>query len=636
MERKVYLNKLSQADAQTVFFNRFQDNLLASEEINVKDARGRVTTEPVFAQRSAPHYYASAMDGIAVHARETAGASERNPIALTVGLNAIWLDTGDPIPEGFDAVIKVEEVNQVEPNTLLIERAVTPWQHVRTIGESVIRGQMVLPVNHQITGYEIGALLEAGITRLNVRRRPQLGIIPTGTEIVPPEVTPGHGELPDFNSSMLKAYAEEWGARASVTEIVPDNYDQIKAMILREVKNNDITITIAGSSAGSEDFTVKILQEIGEVLVHGVNLMPGKPLILAIVDGKPVVGLPGYPLASLFNHWIFVRPLIYMFAGLPVPETAKVDARVFRKIPSEVGQKELLRVNLAYINGEMVAVPRKKGSAAMESLLKADGIMVINEQVEGLNPASTTPVYLLKPENRVRENLLLIGSHDLALDVLDNFLQEQRAGFDIVLQSVGSQAGLMAIKRGEAHMAGAHLFDEETGGYNISFIKNILPERRMALINLVYRQQGLFVKQGNPKGLQSIADLTRPDVVFINRQRGAGTRVLLDYWLKDRGISPESIQGYEREEYTHISAAVAVATGSADAALGILAAAQALDLDFIPLAEEQYDLALPVELLDDWRIKYLIDILTSAQFKTQVQTLGGYRVDDCGRVTIIN
>lgn len=636
MERKVYLNKLSQADAEAVFYSHFQVNLLPGEVINVKDARGRVTAEPVFAERSAPHYYASAMDGIAVRARETAGASERNQVALTVGVNAIWLDTGDPIPEGFDAVVKVEEVNQGENNTLLIERAATPWQHVRTIGESVIRGQMVLPVNHQITGYEIGALLEAGISRIKVRREPRMGIIPTGTEIVPPEVTPGHGELPDFNSSMLKAYAEEWGAIASVTQIMPDNYEQIKAMILRQVEENDITITIAGSSAGSEDFTVKILQEIGEVLVHGVNLMPGKPLILALVKGKPVIGLPGYPLASLFNHYIFVRPLVYMLRGLPVPETKRVHARVFRKIPSEVGQKELLRVNLASINGELVAVPRKKGSAAMESLLKADGVMVINEQVEGLNPGSTAPVYLLKPERRVKENLLLIGSHDMALDVLDNFLQERRAGFDIVLQSVGSQAGLMAIKRGEAHMAGAHLFDEETGGYNISFIKNILPERQMALINLVYRQQGLFVKPGNPKGLQAIADLTRRDVVFINRQRGAGTRVLLDYWLKEGGISPDSIQGYEREEYTHISAAVAVATGSADAALGILAAAQALNLDFIPLAEEQYDLALSVELLEDWRIKYLIELLTSEEFKTQVQALGGYRVDDCGKVTIIN
>lgn len=635
MSRKVYLESVSLKEAMRRFLPRFQDLSLPCEEIKVTEALGRVTSEPVYARRFAPHYHASAMDGIAVRAKDTEPANERNPVLLREGLDFRWVDTGQPIPEGFDAVIKVEDVNSAGDGLLAIEAPVTPWENIRSIGESAISGQMIVPTNQEITAYHIGALLEAGVTEIKVRRKPRVSIIPTGTELVPPDAEPGPGQLVEFNSGILSAYAAEWGAAVHVTEIVPDDYDRIREAVTSRHSESDITVLIAGSSAGRKDYAYGILQELGEVLVHGVNIMPGKPVILAIVDGKPVVGIPGYPLAAIFNYYLFVRPLIYLLSGLPVPETPKVEAKVNRKVPSHAGVMELLRVNLAHIDGEFVAVPRKRGSAAMESLLGADGIMAVPESSEGLEPQSKVEVYTLKPLRELKSNLLLVGSHDFCLDILADTLRRRRAGFAINVQSVGSMSGLMALKRKEAHLAGSHLLDEETGEYNISYIKRLLPDRRTAVVNLVFREQGLLVAKGNPKRIKGVADLVRDDVTYVNRQRGAGTRVLLDYLLRTQGISPADIRGYEREKYTHIEVAAAVVSAEADAALGVMAAAKAMDLDFIPIAEERYDLVMPAEMLEDERIEFLLEVLRSQEFRADIERLGGYRTDTCGDIVEI-
>jgi putative molybdopterin biosynthesis protein len=634
MKREIYLNKISLEDAMEKYLGCFRDMIMDGEILKTVESLGRVTAEALYARRSAPHFYASAMDGIVVKTEDTAGANERQPIQLIEGKNALWIDTGDPIPDGYNAVIKIEEVNK-KGDILEIEKGATPWQNIRGIGESVIKGQLVLPVNHKINPYDIGALLEAGIIELCVRKRPEVGIIPTGTELIPPYKNPEKGQLIEFNTSILKAFTEEWGGSAHITEIIPDIYEEIKRKLLVEIENNNITVIIAGSSAGKEDYTVKILQELGRVLVHGINIMPGKPVILALVNNKPVIGIPGYPLAAIFNFHFFVRSLIYQFSGLDIPEMPFLEAEIRRKVPSVVGLKELLRVNLASIDDNIVAIPGKRGSAAMTSLLNADGILAVPEQKEGLSPGTRMPVYIMKPESEIRRNLLLIGSHDLSLDVLANKLKEKRAGFELNTQAVGSMAGLMAIKRKETHLAGTHLFDEDTGEYNIPFLKRLLPGRDLALINLVYREQGLFIKPGNPKNIKGINDLCRDDIVFINRQRGAGTRVLLDYILKKEGIQAEDINGYEREEFTHIAAAAAVANGSADTALGIMAAARALDIDFLPLVQERYDLLIYQNMLEDERIKYLIDLICSMEFKSALKSLSGYNTEKSGEIIII-
>lgn len=631
MKRKIYLNKVSLEEAKEKYFSIFRDTVLPGEEIDVAKAEGRITTEPIYARRSAPHYYASAMDGIAVKAETTAGASEREPVRLKAGEQAHLIDTGDALPEGFNAVIKIEEVNN-KGDYYEIEKGATPWQHVRSIGESVIKGELVLPVNHRLKAYDLGAILEVGLNKINVRKKPVVGIIPTGTELTPPEIEPERGQLTEFNSTIFKAYAEQWGAETRVSGIVRDDYELIKEK-LNEIHNkSDITVIIAGSSAGSEDYTVNILEELGEIIVHGINIMPGKPVILAVVDGKPVIGLPGYPISAILNYYIFVRTLINMVSGTETPGIIKIKAGVRRKVPSQIGLEEFIRVNLAEIEGEMVAVPRQRGSAAMKSLLKADGIMTIPNQKEGLPAGSRASVYIIKSRSEIRKNLLFIGSHDMSLDILANLLQENRVGFSLNIQSAGSMAGLMALKRGESHLGGTHLLDEASGEYNKPFVSRILPDMDVALINLVYRKQGLFVARGNPLGINSINDLTRDGLIFINRQPGSGTRVLLDYWLKKEGIYTAEIEGYDRVEYTHINAAAAVAGGSADTALGIMAAARALDLDFIPLMEEKYDIILPLKMLEDNRIKTLNEMIKSEAFKKQVEELGGYRTDESGEI----
>jgi len=630
---KIYLEKVPLEEAKEKYLKLFSDYSLDMEEIDIRNARGRVTAKAVYARRSAPHYYASAMDGIAVRADDTDGASERSPLSLKKNEDAVRVDTGDPIPDEFNAVIKSEEINEKD-NVYLIEKGVSPWQHIRSIGESVIKGQLILPVNHEIRSFDIGVLLEAGITRILIKKRPEIGIIPTGTEIVPPEKKPEKGELVDFNSSMMKAYGEEWGADVHIADILEDDYDKIKYKIIKENKESDILIIIAGSSAGREDYTVRILEELGEVIVHGVNIMPGKPVILAKVNDKPVIGIPGYPLAALLNYNIFVRSLVYKMLGLDLPQIPTAEAIVKRKLPSQIGLEEFIRVNLALIDDEYIAVPRKRGSAAMESLLHADGIMSIPEKKEGLSPGEKGKVYILKEKSIIKKNILFTGSHDLSLDVLVNELKVNKTGFDFNIQSVGSMAGLMALKRNECHLAGAHLLDAGTGTYNKVFVERILPGRKFAILNLVYRQQGLMVKKGNPFNLNKIEDLSREGLIFINRQSGAGTRVLLDYWLKKKDISSDTISGYEREEFTHIAAAAAVANGSADVALGIKAAAEAMDLDFIPLLEEKYDLIIPYKLMEDKRIKMIIDIINSKIFKEKVKALGGYRTDHSGELII--
>ncbi|MFW6381181.1 MAG: molybdopterin biosynthesis protein, partial [Bacillota bacterium] len=578
----------------------------------------------------------SAMDGIAVKASETDGASQRRPVQLKENKQAFWVDTGDPIPEGFNAVIKVEEVNDLGGGTLEIEKAVTPWENVRTIGESVIKGQLLLTVNHEITPYDVGALLEAGILEIKVRKRPKVGIIPTGSEIVVPETTPEKGQHIEFNSAMMKSAARGWGAKINVSEIVDDDYHRLKEKLLTKISNNDITVIIAGSSAGQEDYTLKLIQELGQVIVHGINIMPGKPVILGVIEDKPVLGIPGYPLSALLDFQIFVRSLVYEFLGLTKPDRDQTRARVKRKVPSHIGLEEYLRVNLAQIDGDLIAVPRGRGSAAMESLLNADGVMPVSQQKEGLSPGDQNRVYLLKPRARLEKDLLFLGSHDLSLDILRNMIRQRNPDFSLNIQSVGSMAGLMALKRSECHLAGAHLLDSETGQYNLPFIRKYLGDKQMALITLVYRQQGLMVKPGNPLGLKKIEDLTKAGITFINRQRGAGTRILLDYWLAKQNLSPQQITGYQREEYTHIGAAAAVTNGSADTALGILAAARAMDLDFIPLVEERYDLMMPLSYLNDKRIRLLQEIISSHDFQKQVESLGGYRTDDSGQVIKVN
>ncbi len=634
---KKYLDKISLADALKKLKNNFKNFRTESEIIKTSEAEGRVTSRAVKASRSAPDYYASAMDGIAVKAQKTAGASERKPVHLEIGRDAYPVDTGDPIPEQCNAVIKIEEVNQIDQNTYSIERGVPAWNHIRSIGESAVKGNLLVTTSHSLKDYDLGALLEAGVTEVEVYKKPLITIIPTGDELVEAQARPKKGELVEFNSQMVSSALKKWGAEVEITKIIPDQKSLIEETFIKAVKKSEMVIILSGSSAGRGDYTIDILKNKGNILFHGVNIMPGKPLIAAEIEGKPVFGLPGYPLSAWLDNQLFIRELVYQLQGDQAPAFNQIEAEVKRKVPSDIGLEEFLRVNLTVnSNKQYSAVPLKRGSSAMESILKADGIMRIAENKEGLHPGDRAPVILLKEKNKIENDLLLIGSHDLSLDLIRNQLRKEDYSFDLKLQTVGSMAGLTALRRGESQLAGAHLLDPETGEYNVSHLKRFFKGGKMVILNLVQREQGLYLKPGNPKNIKEINDLTKKEINYINRQRGAGTRVLFDYLLAQNNIDPAQIAGYEKEEFTHIAAAAAVGRGSADAALGIRAAAEVMAVDFLPLAEERYDLIFREEFLDDPRIKNLIELISKEEIKNKIEQLGGYQCNDTGEIKILD
>ncbi|MFO7820138.1 MAG: molybdopterin biosynthesis protein [Halanaerobacter sp.] len=628
MGRDIYLDNISVEDAEDKWYSKL-DLEPCREEIDVREARGRITAQKITSNLSAPHYHASAMDGIAVIAQETAGASEKDPISLEKGTDYELIDTGDPVPERFNAVIMIEDVNQVTADKVEIETGVTPWQNVRTVGESLVQGALILPAGHELQAYDIGLVLEGGVTEVEVYSKPQVEIIPTGTELIEPGTAPQPGDIIEYNSHVLGNLVEKWGAEALRSEIVADDYELIKEEVEQRVAERDLVVITAGSSAGREDFTAQVIDELGEVIVHGVSMKPGGPVILGQIKETPVIGVPGYPVAAALTFRLFVRSLIYQLLGKEEPEKREARAKVGTKVVSSLGAREYVRVKLSELNGEQTAIPLSRASGQMGSLVEADALLAISEFSEGVARGDEVKVELLTTP-RPEKTLVMSGSNDLTLDILKNQLAQ--AGIDLITKSSGSMGGLTALKRKEAHLAGAHLLDAETGEYNHSYVEKHLPKRETSLINLVYRQQGLMLRKENAELVGGIEDLAQSELLFMNRQRGAGTRVLFDYKLEEAGISPAEIKGYNRVEYTHMTLAAAVANGGADVGLGVLAAAQAFDLEFIPIAEERYDLIIPHEYQKDSRIEKLLEIIGSTEFKDRVVSLPGYRTAKTGQV----
>jgi putative molybdopterin biosynthesis protein len=635
MPRKVFLEDIPLDEAR----RRFEAALdaagalgpIEAERVPVGEALGRVTAGPVWAALSNPHYHGAAMDGAAVRAEETLGASEATPIRLRVGKQAEWVDTGDPLPAGMDAVIMVEHIHS-HGDEIEIMAPVAPWQHVRSMGEDIVATELVLPEGKTLTPVDLGAAAASGHPYLPVRRRPSVAIFPTGTELVEPGTNVKPGDIVEFNSLMLAGQISEWGGLPSRQPITADTYELLKERISAALDTHDVVLVNAGSSAGSEDHTARIFAELGQVVVHGCAIRPGHPIILGVARGKPVIGIPGYPVSAVLTCDLFVRPLIARMLGAAAPSRPRMTATITRKILSPMGEDEFLRVKLGRVGGRLVATPLQRGAGVIMSLVRADGIALIPRLSEGLLAGAEVEVELLRHPDEIDRTIVAIGSHDLTLDLLSSELSKAHTGLSLSSSNVGSLGGLIALQRGEAHIAGSHLMDEETGEYNVSYVQRHLPGRPVVLVNLVYRDQGLIVPPGNPKGLSGLDDLLRPDVQFVNRQRGAGTRVLLDFKLKGMGATPDQIQGYRREEYTHLAVAAAVASGAADTGMGILAAARALNLDFVPLMQERYDLIVPREYYDSELLAPLLALIRGPEFRHQVEALGGYDTAQMGEV----
>ena len=589
------------------------------------------------------------MDGYAVRAGDTRGAGEATPLYLALGQQAFYVDTGDPLPPNTNAVIMVEDV-QLRPAgaaastgeaAIEIVAAVPPWQHVRPMGEDMVASELVLPANHRLRPQDIGAAAGAGHAVLTCRRQPRVAIQPTGTELVVPGSNLRPGDIVEYNSLVMAAMVREWGGLADRLPALADDYAAIRSRIEQAARTHDLVLINAGSSAGSEDYTARIVAELGRLLVHGIAIRPGHPVILGVLTVNddaghsrlvPVAGIPGYPVSAALACELLVKPLLARWLGQVPLSRPTLPAVLTRKVVSPLGEEEFMRVAVGQVGNRVVATPLPRGAGVLMSLVRADGIVRIPRHEQGYEAGTQVTVELYRSPDLIRRTAVTIGSHDLTLDLLADELGRRYPGRSLSSANVGSVGGLLALARGEAHFAGSHLLDEATGDYNVAYIKRLLPGTPVVLLGFVQREQGLIVSKGNPKGIQGLADLVRPDVMFVNRQRGAGTRVLLDYRLRQQGLDPCEVQGYERQEFTHLAVAAAVASGAADTGMGILAAARALDLDFVPLDLERYDLVIPAEHYAGEVMAPLLEIIRDPAFATRARALGGYATPQMGQV----
>lgn len=627
--------ELNEAVVTYIEYIKKECRSLGVETIEVSHANQRVTARAVKAKRSAPHYYAAAMDGIATVAAKTYQASETTPVRLKLAEDYIVVDTGDPIDPRFDTVIMVEDLIQTDDDEIVILTAVAPYSNIRQIGEDVCEEEILVPSNTLIRPSVLGALLAGGVTNVEVYRKIRVGVIPTGDEVVPYTAKPKPGDVPEFNSTIFKGMLEEWGCEVIVYPIVPDQIELLENTLKEAVDACDMVLVNAGSSAGRDDYASTILRNLGNVFLHGIAIKPGKPTILGSVRGIPVIGIPGYPVSGILVLEYVVKPVLGSMRHLAYEAHPTLEAILSRRILSGLKYEEFIRVKFGYVEGKWIATPLNRGAGVVTSFMKADGILRIPLNTEGLEAGSIVNVERRVPLEMIQNTLVSIGSHDPLVDVIGDLLRRDHPDLYLSSAHVGSMGGIMAMRRHEAHLTTIHLLDETDGSYNLSYLKKYLPDEALVLIRGVKRTQGLMVAKGNPKNIHGVSDLSRKDLRYVNRQKGSGTRILLDYLLTKENIDSDTIYGYDREEFTHLSVAVQIAQGSGDCGMGITSAAKIYGLDFIPICEEDYDFVVRRSMLEDPKMIAFLDVLRSETFRRELAAMGGYRIDSIGELVDI-
>jgi len=611
---KRYLSVMPLDDALALLAREFPCTP-STVQVLLEEAAGRITTGPIFARYSVPEIHLAAMDGIAVRSGDTKGASEQHPVTLP---RAARVNTGNVVPPGYDAVIMIEDVWEAY-GSYTIRKAAAPWQHVRPAGEDLAESEMVMPSSHRIRAHELGALATYGITHPEVIAV-RVGLVPTGSELVPAGTRPAPGQVVESNTVMAKAMLEEAGATCTRYPFVEDNPDRIRNAIAAAVQENDLVIVSAGSSAGTKDYTADAIAELGEVLVHGVAIKPGKPVIIGRIDKKPVIGLPGYPLSALTVIREIVLPFLSKY-GLSISEPDRIRAQITTAVAKEIGSDEFVLCSLGRVGSRWVVSPQSKGAGVQMSGVRANAYIRVPRASEGFDAGGEVDARLMVPAAEAVNALLITGSHDPVIDYLADLIRPQ--GICLLSTHAGSMGGILALKKDDCHAAPTHLLADD-GSYNTAYLEKYLPGTDVNLICIAERQQGIVSRDG--LGFCDLAG--RP---FINRQRGSGTRMLLDYELKKAGIDPATIPGYEREVTTHIAVALAVKSGEADAGMCVYSAAKALGLPFVPVAQERYELAFRREHADDPRLAALIKAIRSPAFRDTLVRLGGYETAETGR-----
>lgn len=607
-------------------------------EKNISEALGSVLIKDITAHRNVPHYAASAVDGYAVDASSTIGASQATPVLLKPS-QFRWMNTGADVPNWANAVLMVED-SSAEGDDLLVFKSLTPSVNVRPVGEDVMAGQIIAREGDTVTPALISLLLCAGIEKVQVFKKPRTLYIPTGDEIIPREewlsdLNPKSGTVAESNSLFIEASFKEWGFDVDVSPVVPDDPVLLKEKVSVGTLNYDVVLVGAGSAKGRRDHTLEVFEEMGKVIFRWIRMKPGRPAMAADIMGKPVICLPGFPMSTTVVLWSLVYPLLNFLSArdedpdhlikeaLGCRETWKTKLLVQHSSPA--GIEEWLRVKTARVGDTIYSWALTSGASVLWALAEADGMALLPASALECEKGTDVTVWM-KRRVELDRRILFQGSDDPAIQLLVTPIR--RRGGDLVSRAVGSMGGLAALSRGECHVAAAHLLDDSDGTYNDSFIERFSNGQKWERILVFYRTQGIIVKKGNPQKISTFEEMCAGDNVFSNRQPGAGTRVLFDHLLKKTGRTPSEIKGYEQQCTTHMEAANRVFTGLADATLGIKSAADALGLDFVPLAEEPYEIVIPSIYMDHPTVAALLDSLGDMEWRETVKAMGGYRWTD--------
>lgn len=614
---------------QMKFHNSLREN--PPETVQVADSLGRVTARPVFAVHPSPSFYAASVDGIAVLSSKTFGVSPHNPLKLKIGKNAHFVDTGSIMPEGTDAVVPIEKVKFQSIEEVVITNFLAPWENVRPLGEEVAAKEVILPAHHKIRPLDVAAMCMGSVTKLEVTAKPKVGIIPIGTGLLQVGSKPRAGKMIETSSQIISKEVVKLGGEPIVHEIIPEKVEDLIKAFSEMVSQTDMILAIAGPKMGTRPIAW-ILQQRGELITYGVLVKPGMSSCFGIIRGVPVIGLPGYAMSTFIIFKLFGHPVIFRKLGIKQPPRKTIRAYLSRNINSPDGVDEFIRVSLAEVDNLPVAAPLSRGAHVLMSLVRADGMVRVKPDQTDVRAGEVVEVETLREFPHTRKKVLISGTHDLSFDLMRNELQKKYSDVSMFTDNVGSMRGLMALKAGYCHIASIHLFDDETGEFNIPFVRKFLFDIPLLVVNIFFRRLGFIVAKGNPLNITGFEDLIRDDVRVINRIRGSGTRTVFDYYLKKHNIDLNRVTGYAKEAHNHLNLAAAVASKNADVGLGILEAAKATGLDFIPLIPEKLDFVVPRKFLKDYPVRCILKIISSGKFKEEVEALGGYDVSHTGKI----
>ncbi len=630
-----FLEVVSAEEARKRFERHLDLSPLAGETVALADALNRVLAADVIAAVDAPPFDRSNVDGFALRSADTAGASDAAPKRLLLNAEVIAcghvpsievapgtataIATGGVIPRGADAVVMIEHTELIDdtPPAIELRRTVGPGQFVSFAGSDIARGETLLRRGTRIGSREIGMLAACGLAQVAVVRRPKIAVLSTGDELVPPGEPLKPAGVYDSNGAIIAAAVAEAGGEPVAMGAFPDDEAALEQAVRAALASCDMVVLSGGTSKGAGDLSHRIVSRLGEpgILVHGVALKPGKPLCLGVVGDKPVVVLPGFPTSAIFTFHAFAAPVIRARAGLPAEAAQTVHARVPVRVASELGRKEFLLVSLIESPDGMLAFPTDKGSGSVTSFSQADGFLEIDALASALDAGSETQVTLIGSAARAPD-LVIMGSHDIALDVVVGALKDR--GFSARTLAVGSLGGVAAATRGQCDVAPVHLIDPETGRYNEHLVTPSLSS-----IRGWRRMQGVLFRPGDARFAgKSAAEALRTvladkTALMVNRNAGAGTRVLIDKLLA--GARP---QGYANQPKSHNAVAAAIAQGRADWGVAIEPVAKLYGLGFLPVAPEHYDFLVVESRRERPAVQAFLATLRDPQTRARIAALG--------------